>query len=61
MIVQCCSIDNYPLFRHPHFWGRRVLTEEEKKELKERYKEKKIQWITHYKEPLENELELTND
>ena len=58
---QCCSTDNYPHFRHHHFWGRRFLTEEEKKELKERYKEKKIEWITRYKESLENELKGVNE
>ncbi len=52
----CHSIDSYPYFRHGHFWGRRYLTVEEKKELQERRKEIKIKWITQYKESLENEL-----
>jgi ATP-dependent RNA circularization protein (DNA/RNA ligase family) len=51
-----CQDDNSPHVRRHPFWRRRFLTEEEKKELKERYKEKKIEWITRYKESLENEL-----
>ena len=51
----------HPLFGHRHRWGRRFLTEEEKKELKERYKEKQIEWITRYKESLENELKGVNE
>ena len=52
----CCSTDGHPYFRHQRFWGRRFLTEDEKKELHERRKEMKIKWITQYKESLENEL-----
>lgn len=51
-----CSTDSYPYFRHRHFWGRRFLTEDEKKELHERRKEMKIMGMTQYKESLENEL-----
>jgi hypothetical protein len=32
-----------------HLRGRRFLTENEKKELKAKYKENKIQWIEQYK------------
>ena len=46
-----------PFFHHQ----RRFLTEEEKKELKERYHEKKIKWIERYKESLENELKGVNE
>ena len=46
-----------PFFHH----RRRFLTEEEKKELKERYHERKIKWIEHYKESLENELKGVNE
>ncbi len=49
-------MDSYSYFRHRHFWGRRFLTENEKKELYERRKEMKIKWITQYKGSLENEL-----
>jgi hypothetical protein len=35
----------HPFFHH----RRRFLTEEEKKELRERYHEKKIKWIERYK------------
>ena len=56
MEYQYCRTGNHPHFRHHHFWRRRFLTEEEKKELKARYKEKKIEWITRYKESLEQEL-----
>ena len=61
MKVQWCSADNHPHFRHHHLWGRRFLTEAETKELNERYNEKKIEWITHYKESLENELKGVNE
>jgi ATP-dependent RNA circularization protein (DNA/RNA ligase family) len=43
-------------FVHRRFGGRRFLTKEETTELKERYKKKKIKWLEHYKESLENEL-----
>jgi hypothetical protein len=46
----------HPFFGHRHHWKRRFLTEEEKKELKERSKEKKIKWIEQYKESLKHEL-----
>ena len=48
-------------FVHRHFGGRRFLTKEETKELKERYKEKKMKWLEHYKESLENELKGVNE
>jgi len=35
---------------------RRFLTEEEKKELQERHKEWKVQWLERYQESLEKEL-----
>lgn len=47
----------YPFFHY----RRRFLTEEEKKELKERYNERKIKWIERYKEFLENELKGVNE
>ena len=47
----------HPFLHH----RRRFLTEEEKKELKERYHEKKIKWIESYKESLENELKGVNE
>lgn len=56
MNVHYCGNDNNPHFRHHHFWRRRFLTEAEKKELKKRYNEQKIERLTHYKESLENEL-----
>jgi hypothetical protein len=46
-----------PFFHH----RRRFLTEEEKKELKERHNERKIKWIERYKESLENELKGVNE
>ena len=51
----------HPFSEHRHFGGRRFLTKEEAKELKERYKEKKIKWLEHYKESLENELKGINE
>jgi len=47
----------HPCFHH----RRRFLTEEEKKELRERYHEKKIKWIERYKESLEHELKGINE
>jgi hypothetical protein len=41
---------------HRHFWRRRFLTEEEKKELREKRKQKKIEWLKRYKESLEKEI-----
>ncbi|UCH02839.1 MAG: DUF5320 domain-containing protein [Candidatus Bathyarchaeota archaeon] len=46
---------------HPLSWyqygkRRHFLTKEEKKELKEHYKKKKIKWLEDYKESLEKEL-----
>ena len=52
----CCSIDWHPFYQHRHYWGRRFLTEEEKQALQKRRKERKVQWLTQYKESLENEL-----
>ena len=46
----------HPAFRHHHALRRRFLTEEEKKELQERHKERKIQWLERYQESLEKEL-----
>jgi len=50
---------------HPHFihgpFRRRFLTKEEKEEMKARFKEKKIKWLTHYKEHLEKELAGVNE
>ena len=51
----------HPYFWHRHPWRRRFLTKEEKKELKERYKENKIKWIERYKEFLEKELAGVNE
>lgn len=51
----------HPFFGHRNPWRRRFLTEEEKQELKERSKEKKIKWIEHYKEYLEKELKGVNE
>ena len=51
-----CRTYNHPFFGYRHTYGRRFLTDEEKKELKEQYKEKKIQWIERYKESLQKEL-----
>lgn len=47
---------NHPFFEHQHFVGRRFLAKEEVKGLKERYNEKRIKWLEHYKESLEAEL-----
>ena len=52
----CCITHGHRYFRHPHYYGRRFLTEEEKQELHKRRKERKIKWMTQYKESLENEL-----
>ena len=46
----------HPVFRHNHALRRRFLTNEEKKELKERQKDRKIQWLERYQESLEKEL-----
>jgi len=51
----------HPFFGHQGLWQRRFLTTEEKKELKERLKEKKIKWMEHYKESLEQELKGVNE
>ena len=53
----CCPT----FFWHRHPWGRRFLTKEEMKELKERNKEKKIKWLEGYKESLEKELMGVNE
>lgn len=53
----CC----HPFFGHRHPWGRKFLTKEEKKKLKEDYKQKKIQWLEHYKESLEKEIAGINE
>ena len=47
----------HPFLRHRRPWRRRFLTEEEKKELKER----RIKWIEQYKEFLEKELAGVNE
>jgi ATP-dependent RNA circularization protein (DNA/RNA ligase family) len=47
----------HPFFRH----RRRFLTEEEKKELQERYHKRQIKWIERYKESLEKELIGVNE
>jgi Ulp1 family protease len=46
----------HPAFRHQRALRRRFLTNEEKKELQERHKEQKIQWLERYQESLEKEL-----
>jgi len=46
----------HPVFRHNQALRRRFLTDEEKKERKERQKERKIQWLERYQESLEKEL-----
>ena len=51
----------HPFFGHLHFGGRRFLTKEEVKEMKERYTKKKIKWLEHYKESLEKELKGVNE
>ena len=54
--------EHHQSYCHPFFYHRRrFLTEEEKKELKERYHERKIKWIERYKESLENELKGVNE
>ena len=51
----------HPFFTHGHTWRRRFLTEEERQELTERSKERKIKRIELYKESLENELKGVNE
>lgn len=51
----------YPFFRRRRPWRRKFLTKEEKKEMKERHKEKKIKWMESYKEFLEKELAGVNE
>jgi len=56
----------FPLHRHLgsscyHPWGRKFLTEEEKKELRRQHKKMKIQWIEQYKESLQKELKGINE
>jgi len=46
----------HPLSRHQYGKRRHFLTKEEKEELKEHYKKKKIKWLEGYKESLEKEL-----
>ena len=50
---------------HPYFtyrdFRRRFMTEEEREEMKTHLKEKKIKWLTHYKENLEKELAGVNE
>ena len=46
----------HPTFRQKHVLRRRFLTKEEKKELQEQHKERKIQWLELYQESLEKEL-----
>jgi hypothetical protein len=54
--------EHHRSYCHPFFYHRRrFLTAEEKKELKERYHERKIKWIERYKESLENELKGVNE
>ena len=54
--------EHHGSYCHPSFqYRRRFLTEEEKKELNERYHERKIKWIESYKESLENELKGVNE
>lgn len=52
----CHWIYCHPLSQHQHATRRRFLTKEEKKELKDHYKKKKLKWLENYKESLENEL-----
>ena len=51
----------HPSFMGHHHWNRRFLTNEEKQKMKEAYREKKIQWLEHYKESLEKEMAGINE
>ena len=56
------NIEHHGLYCHPFYhYRRRFLTEEEKKELQQRYHERKVKSIERYKESLENELKGVNE
>jgi hypothetical protein len=57
----CHDTYGHPFFGYRHGWRRRFLTDEETKELKQRYKERKIEWLNRYKESLEKELTGVNE
>lgn len=61
MNINCHDTNCHPFFGYQHGWRRRFLTDEEKKELKKRYKERKIEWLNRYKESLEKELTGVNE
>jgi hypothetical protein len=46
----------HPLLSHHHSWKRRFFTEEEKEEMRKRFKEMKVKRMEQYKESLEKEL-----
>ena len=43
-------------FHGPRYLGRRFLTKEERDEIVQQHREKKLEWLGRYKKSLENEL-----